>query len=70
MHGRCTREKEGMTEIIYPIRDYYGYYVKELDDGILREVATLDALKYDISDIFPNGFQLKKSNDAFIIQIQ
>jgi serine/threonine protein kinase len=59
-----------MIEIIYPIRSYYGHYVKELDDGILREVATLDALKYDISDIFPSGFQLKKSNDAFIIQIQ
>jgi serine/threonine protein kinase len=70
MHGRTVRESGGKLQIIYPIRDYYGYYVTELDDGILRELATLEALKYDISEFFPNEFKIKKSNDAFIIELE
>jgi hypothetical protein len=70
IHGRTVRESGDKLQIIYPIRDYYGYYVTELDDGILRELATLEALKYDISEFFPNGFKMKKSNDAFVIELE
>jgi serine/threonine protein kinase len=70
MHGRTVRKSGGKLEIIYPIRDYFGYYVTELDDGILREVATLEALKYDVSGIFPHDFELKRSNDAFVVQVE
>jgi hypothetical protein len=70
MHGRTVRKMNGKLQIIYPIRDYFGYYVTELDDGVIREVATLEALKYDISEFFPNGFHLKKSNNALVVEFE
>jgi serine/threonine protein kinase len=69
-NGRFVRETTDTIVVVYPLRDFYGPHVGGFDDGILREIATLEALKFNICECFPDNYSLSKSDDAIAIEFK
>jgi hypothetical protein len=56
--------------ITYPLSDFFGKDINHMDDSIIREIATLEALKHNLHEIFPTKYELFKSYKAIYIQFE
>jgi hypothetical protein len=60
VNGRTQFEREDMINIVYPLKNFVNNSPAGLDEQFFREISTLEELTWDISDYFPEKYQLYK----------
>jgi hypothetical protein len=68
-NGRYIKEDQESITILYPLRDFLQPHTSNTNEMLLKEVATLEALKFNIGGSFPSDFTLSKSVNSIAIEI-
>jgi hypothetical protein len=66
--GRSMTQTEDRITVAYPLKDCCLPGTDQMDDSILREIATLESLKLSIRELYPKDYYLYKSYDAIHVQ--
>jgi serine/threonine protein kinase len=69
-NGRFMKDDDKTITIIYPLREFNRPQGLDFHEMLLREIATLEALKMNVGGSFPENYTLSKSVDAIAIELE